>query len=590
MLLENKYLLKALNKSGYVILIKEYSKANKTRTLKYISPNAATIGMNVELLSKGMKLSEDYIFPGDREKVKKVIDDAINAKVKDYIHKYRMVGDDGQLYDVVNEVSITEGKDGNILLECYIRRKDNADKNERATDPISKKARDISNNEEEYKLLKQDEHLENAVNTFSKLSGLYCAYTDLDGRVLFAPSGPGAELGVFYDSFENPKYKQAYKELRDEVIESGESVIRKMISHPDGHLIASPIKNGSKVKGLWIVAAYTEEQNENLKKYYQDISSTAKFLSDYLGKKLSSEIEIAKSKGVGMKLREELDRQNIISTALSKINSNLYNSVNEVVEETLREVCEQLNLSEAFVYTRSKHNKNDYKIRSYWNITGESADQDLADTISTNIFIVEDSFKSNEGIYLVDNVNYTKETKLSIMRYNFKAIVGYPLFFRGKINGAAFFAEDRNERVFSSEELRFLKSISLVIQNMMESAFGDDNIRNVNKHLLETYNNFEVAVFVRDTHTGEVLFSNNKMNELMGRDFVGGDSHEIIHDLHDKFDNMTGMRTSFTQEKITNWRSFIQKFDQIMDITEIRMEWLDGEPASLIILRKANDL
>ena len=126
---------------------------------------------------------------------------------------------------------------------------------------------------------------------------------------------------------------------------------------------------------------------------------------------------------------------------------------------------------------------------------------------------------------------------------------------------------------------------------MLENAEGDDNIRKVNKHLIETYNNFKVGVFIRDAYSGEVLFSNAKMNEMLGYDFKGGDSRVILTDLHDRYDNITGMRKPFiTKEKVVNWRSYIQRLDDIMDITEVQIEWLKGEPASLIILRKAKDL
>jgi hypothetical protein len=124
----------------------------------------------------------------------------------------------------------------------------------------------------------------------------------------------------------------------------------------------------------------------------------------------------------------------------------------------------------------------------------------------------------------------------------------------------------------------------------LENAEGDDNIRNVNKHLIETYNNFTVGIFVRDAYSGEILFSNKVMNQMMDRDFVGGNSREIITDLHDRYDDTTGMRKAFiTRDRVNSWRSYIKRFDSIMDITEISIEWLNGEPASLIVLRDAKD-
>lgn len=591
MLFENKYLLKAVSKSGYVVIIKEYISEEDRFDLKYISPNASALGMNVELINKGLKLTDDYIYPEDREKVKAVIRDAAMAKVKDYVHSYRMVGDNGEVYNVTNEVCISDGKDGNIILECYITKKQDEKEHKKRHDIFSKKHKQNDNTEEAFELIKNDEKIENAIAAFSNISGLYSVYVDMEGKMVFKPTGPEMNLGVFYDAIENPKSKEFFYKHREKIIETGEPVIASMMPPEDGSVFGAPIRQNDRIIAIWIIAAYSKEENARLKKYYQDFCDLAELISDYVEKKLAAEIEIAKTKGVGAKLREELAGQNIITNALSKINSNLYNSVNEVIEETLGDVCTHLNLGEAFIYTRSKHNVKEYKVRNYWNITGRQPDSDLLETLSVNMYIVEQNIKNGGGIHLVDNANYTRETKLSIMRYNLKAIVAYPIYVKGKLNGVVFFGEDRNERVFSKEELRFLKSISLIIQNMVENAVGDDNIRNVNKHLIETYNNFDVGVFVRDAYSGEVLFSNKKMNELVGCDFLGMDSRMLINDLHDRFDGISTMRKPFiTSEKVVNWRSYIEKLDEIMDITEIKMEWLDGEPASLIILRKANDL
>ena len=591
MIFENKYLLKALSKSGYVVIIKVYNREEEKATLKYISPNASIIGMNADMIIKGLKLTEDYIYPEDREKVKALMMDAIDCKAKDYYQRYRIVGDDGEIYNIGNEMSISTEKDGNIVLEYYISRVDETNENKKKFETPPKKQKKIENVEEGFELLKKDEVMENAMKAFSNITGLYSAYVDIDGKMIFNPTGPGAHLGVFYDAFENPEYHTNFEEMKKEILEANEPITYSSKIASGGNLMAAPIRMSGMVTGIWIVAAFSIEENVKFKQYYSDLCNLSLFMSDYVNKKISTEIEIAKTKGVGAKLRNELAGQNIISNALSKINSSLYDSVNSVIEETLEDVCTHLNLAISFVYTRSKHNSKEYKIRNFFDIMGRQPDSDLLETLAGNMYIVEQNIKNGGGMHLVDNANYTRESKLSIMRYNMKAVIAYPIYLKGKLNGVVFFCEDRNERVFSKEELRFLKSITLVVQNMIENAVGDDNIRNVNKHLIETYNNFDVGVFVRDAYSGEVLFANKKMNELMGYDFYGTDSRVIISDLHDRFDNIETMRKPFmTNEKVVKWRSYIEKLDSIVDITEIKMEWLDGEPASLIILRKANEI
>ena len=290
------------------------------------------------------------------------------------------------------------------------------------------------------------------------------------------------------------------------------------------------------------------------------------------------------------KLLEELTRQSIVTDALSKINSKLIDTVDQVVEETLRNVGINMGIDKAALYTLDGNTKN-YVLRSFWNASGEVPGEDLLSTLPDNMYMVEKLIIEGDGSYVADNSNQSEADKLLLMKYGVKAVVAHPIDLGDKLYGILFLAESSAERVWTSDELRFTNNIAVVIKNMLENAVGDDNIRNVNKHLIETYNNFNVAIFVRDAYSGEVLFSNKKMNELMGCDFTGHDSRELITDLHDKFDNLDGVRKPFiTKDRVVNWRRYIQKLDDIMDITEISIEWLSGESASLIIMRKAKDL
>lgn len=275
---------------------------------------------------------------------------------------------------------------------------------------------------------------------------------------------------------------------------------------------------------------------------------------------------------------------------MSKINSKLIDTVDLTIEETLRNVGINMGLDRAALYTIDGSTKS-YLLRSFWNANGEVPGDELITTLPDRMYMVEQFIAEGEGSYIADNSNQTEDSKLLLMKYGVKAVISYPIELGNKLYGILFLAESSGERVWTADELRFTNNIAVVIQNMLENAVGDDNIRNVNKHLIETYNNFNVAIFVRDAHSGEVLFSNKKMNELMGCDFTGHDSRELITDLHDKFDNLDGVRKPFiTKERVVNWRRYIQRLDNIMDITEISMEWLSGEAASLIILRKAKDL
>ncbi|MBE5932340.1 MAG: GAF domain-containing protein [Lachnospiraceae bacterium] len=599
MVLENKYLRKAIQKAGYVIIVKTCHINERKSQLEYVSPNATMLGMNIEMLNKGMKLSEDYIHPQDREKVIKTVLEAVQNNVEDYTHEYRMVGDDGKLYYVSNEISVSDVTDGFFKVEFYIKditdsragEKVTADAEKRVARTFKRTQQNAVNiSKEKIDDLITDDKVKLMMETFTKLTGLYSVFVDVEGRIVFPPTGPATNLGDFYDLFEKPAYKEYYKHIKQTVLENDAPTILDREEGGIGKISAVPIKIGDELKGIWMVGSYTKEETEKLRTVYDSHWEIANMISEDLRMTIAIDIESTKSKGAGKKLLDELTRQSIVSDAMSKINSKLIDTADQVIEETLRNVGINMGIDKAGLYTIDNSTKN-YVLRSYWDASGEVPGKNLLSTLPDNMYMVEKLIRDGDGSYVADNANQTEANKLLFMKYGVKAVIAYPIELGDKLYGILFLAESSAERVWTSDELRFTYNIAVVIQNMLENAVGDDNIRNVNKHLIETYNNFNVAIFVRDAHSGEVLFSNKKMNELMGGDFTGHDSRELITDLRDKFDNLDGVRKPFiTKERVVNWRRYIQRLDNIMDITEISIEWLSGEAASLIILRKAKDL
>lgn len=630
MVVENKYLRRALAKAGYVVLVKNYNLNEKTCKLSYISPNASELGMNVEMLNKGMKLTEDYIFPEDRGKVISNVRNAIDSKVHDYVHTYRMVGDDAVLYNVSSEIVLEWEAEGIATIECYIRKVDLEEQEKSASVFTAASASPTLNYQNDFSVQKYGYYNQDATSTpyqsagagmsasfadvnnryaeadkyfmgdesrklsgmmkgFAELAELYSVFVSSEGKIVFSPTGPATNLGDFYDLFEKPEYKEYYKYIKQVTIEKNEPLLLEREEGGLGKISAAPIRLENEIRGFWILGSYTQEETDKLASVMTLQWQMSDFISDYLNRCRVIEIEAAKAKGAGVKLREELARQSIINSALSKMNSKLVNTVEHVVDETIRDVGLHLEAGKVFFYTIGKNRQ--YELRNYWDVAGESADDSIVLTLPSRMYTIEDEINRGEDFFIVDNANnLTEQTKLNLMRYNFKAVMVYPIYMNDKLHGMMFFAETKTERVWTKEERRFAQSVTLLIQNMLENAEGDGNIRTVNKHLIETYNNFNVGVFVRDAHTGEVLFSNARMNEMLGYDFTGGDCKSILTDLHDRFDNITGMRKPFiTKEKVVNWRSYIKTFDDIMDITEIQIEWLEGEEASLIILRKAKE-
>ena len=592
MVIENKYLRKAIEKTKYIVLVKRYIIDMPGSSLVYVSPNASEIGMNVEMLNKGMKLSEDYIYPSDREMVMKTIHNAIDNRVQDYVHEYRMVGDDGVLRQVrVNIcIEVVSEEENTYEVEFYIR-DISAEKEEEKQAEI-KRAIEEPNRRMQIShtgMIPQIQKMEMIMSGFSQLTNLYSVFVDENGKVESTPVGPATDLGDFYDLFETPTYKEFFKTMKEEVLAEMKPHIFDREEGGYGKLAMAPIFVGDNLQGFWVLGSYTPDETEHLEEIYELHWTTAELVSDFLLQSYNSIVESAKSRGAGKKLREELARQSIVNNALSKINSKLSEDVEQVIGETLREVALHMDLDRMFLYTFDKDNPKAFSLRSYFDVSGEMPSDDILTLLPERLYLVVDAIKRGNGCCMLDRTNMTQRDVINLMRYNFRAEIAYPIYLEGRLYGILIFAESKSERIWTKEELRFSQSISLLIQNMLENADGDDNVRNVNKHLIETYNSFHEGIFIRDLYTGYVFFSNKALNDMLGYDLTGGDSRKILKNLRDKFEHMDGVRKDIAGRKITNWCSYVPALDEIMDITEVPIEWLQGGAATMIIMKKAKD-
>lgn len=605
MVIENKYLRKAIEKTKYIVLVKRYIIDMPGSSLVYVSPNASEIGMNVEMLNKGMKLSEDYIYPSDREMVMKTIHNAIDNRVQDYVHEYRMVGDDGVLRQVrVNIcIEVVSEEENTYEVEFYIR-DISAEKEEEKQAEI-KRAIEEPNRRMQISptgslviskldnpgMIPQIQRMEMIMSGFSQLTNLYSVFVDENGKVESTPVGPATDLGDFYDLFETPTYKEFFKTMKEEVLAEMKPHIfdREEGGYGKLAMAPAPIFVGDNLQGFWVLGSYTPDETEHLEEIYELHWTTAELVSDFLLQSYNSIVESAKSRGAGKKLREELARQSIVNNALSKINSKLSEDVEQVIGETLREVALHMDLDRMFLYTFDKDNPKAFSLRSYFDVSGEMPSDDILTLLPERLYLVVDAIKRGNGCCMLDRTNMTQRDVINLMRYNFRAEIAYPIYLEGRLYGILIFAESKSERIWTKEELRFSQSISLLIQNMLENADGDDNVRNVNKHLIETYNSFHEGIFIRDLYTGYVFFSNKALNDMLGYDLTGGDSRKILKNLRDKFEHMDGVRKDIAGRKITNWCSYVPALDEIMDITEVPIEWLQGGAATMIIMKKAKD-
>ena len=582
---EFDYIARALSEQGTVVIVQRFSFAGQLlrRSIKYVSDNAEMIGMNKSAIMSGLRLPVDYVHPQDREAFTETIVAARESGV-DFSYSLRMVGDNGKLYNVEARVIFLSVSESEAEVEYLFN---NADRKEDHIENIDKK---ISEEIAEEKKAKGDAERvmdvlaeNNLAEFFQNIScafNLYSSIVDEKGRILTRPVGPEGFLGDFYDLFERPHYRELFRRLKKRVQDEKEPFISDMGNgNPDNIISAAPIYVEDRYVATWLLCAYDKKQAEDLKIIYKKQWDIADNVSTYMVKINTSVQKAEKLKKLEEDIEKKIRQKEIISDAIMKISDGM-TGISALFEAAGNEMkVDYIALfgltspdSETFEYKRAwfSHGRNKTVIDSTWN---------------TRRYAEEYNIIKKKGSLIIDHTNMTNRIRVGIFHGNVRAVMIFPVIIDGQDVAYIVFCENQAERSWTENDIAFAKEVTDAASRIIRFTSGEESVDQANKTLLNIYNYLSVGVFIKDDQSGRVIFSNRTMNNMLGFDFTGGDSRILV--------NSSGNTMVFGEKedrnKVTNWRKYIDSLVKIVDITEIRIKWLNGEPASVYIVRPVEE-
>lgn len=440
-----------------------------------------------------------------------------------------------------------------------------------------------TNEDTEFKKLAESMKIPKIMEAFSMISSLYSVFVNLDGQIVFAPTGPATNLGDFYDLFEKPEYKEYYKHIKEATLNSDEPVIVEREEGGVGRLLGAPVTVLGDIKGLWILGSYTVEESEKLKEIADNHLELAKIISDYFEKSIS--IISESEDGANYLIRKESTRQKIINDAIVRAYDKNITS-NENLELTFKDVLKIMHLDVVAYYCEGSG-------------TGESTPTVLVSRedveVSSEITNAKPAIRAQllkilrnyQDRVVVDGNHRDATAVATIAKFGLKSVVVEPLFDEDHVFGMLVFGSIRKERNWSDIEIEFVRAVKLALQGTILRKKNTSEGFHFGGELVEIFEGFKSIAYVRNAETGEILYSNKRYIEAFGYDPKGIDSRTFLMDSHDKYNYMDGMRNTVdNSSKISKMTKYIAKLDQIMDITEIPMIW-KGIPANLVILNKS---
>lgn len=588
---QTSYIMSVMNRIKSFVVVLQIENGNPC--YKYITPNAKSMGLNIDAIRLGNKLMADYIHPQDRDRVMANTRSAIRLGKSDFEEEYRIVDDSGKVHWVKAQNSITQAQNNSYTVEIMVTDITDQRNLENSVVEAKKEFEDkisyIMNNHAPEGDARTEyfdaERWDELIKAFSEMSQLYSALIAPNGTQLIEPVGPTEHIGAFYDLFEKPQYKNSFKMLNEAILQNNVPVIMEMDDGiPESRICGAPVMIGEKHVATWIVCAYDEAAAKRLERIYKTQWKICTVLSEYSYNSKILQNEARRSKSVEMLLEEKIRRQKILTEALNAMEDDSNSSITAVMKQT----GEYLGIDVMVIYSKSEGRH--YECSYLWSEEqAMSAEEYIGEWQFGNTKIPYEYVKDVEYI-LVDEQHPNQEFQKIMADSPVQSFFAIPIKINDLVSGYLVMASTFKHKVWSEDDVEFSINIRNVLQGRLARIEGDGNLRTINKLLVDTYNHVKVGIFIRDAETGEVLFSNQPLNDMLGYDFTGKDSKILIKDLHDKFKGIGIVEKPFlTERKEVNWRSYIRQFDKIMDLSEVSMKWLDGRNASLVILRDVQE-
>lgn len=587
---ENAYLSNAVTKMKSVVLVKSYH-AGK-RTLKYISPNAGMVGMNVEALRKGYKLTEDYIYPDDRDGVIDSIYQAVANGVTDYLHTYRMVRDDGRVIWVENVVTINRVSDGEadvcFLLTDVTEQKNmeqelaaTAENELTATEIVSKPVfHNVDAAQLDKEMLKQFELM---AQTLSQNVSYYSVVVDTEGALVTTPAGPGKDIGQFYDLFERPQMKEEFVRLsgkaKEELLPQSASLsMNKM----NVHMVFAPLTVQNEVMAYWVLTSFAKDGDvvigSVIEQQWQLANAIAKCF--YAEEAVTTETRLRKLTEI--QLHKEQQERHVLQ--------DMIDIMVQQGEAGLGEICQKaalyLNISDIGIYVENKETE---KVEKYfsWDLTSDNPAFFDVMVMSVSEYKVLHNLLKDDKVVTADSTSTNLFLSELIRQTDMGNILFQAIEVADGIDGYVVFADKDKTHVFDRKDKHFIMSVTEIFGNIIFGRNKSSKMDILKEGVLDAYDHIRDAVFVKDNRTGDVIFANKAMDKLFGYSVVGMSAGDVVNDKLEQYRNMQGVRKRFiTNKKVTKWQSYLKELDQIMNIVEVRLDLSERMDCSIYILKK----
>ena len=424
--------------------------------------------------------------------------------------------------------------------------------------------------------LKEGGVLENLQRCFSKMTNVFLYCVDKDGFPLTDFCGKEEETArikelIDREQLQNMLTRLAESTLEDQAIET--------TAYPNLRLGTATVRTEGKPIISWVACGviFDEEDTEDYENAplegftslisERQLARTIDALRDMTDALIKERLSVVSAQAADRRsryLEKEMEEKLIRVQMLNRLIQIILEG-GELKENTLykclKTIGEFSELSIAAIYRAPKNNKR-IEMISKW----------CAKTVTWEIEETEDSvfapfFRAEKTLVLSCKSATGAKDRETMQALGLKAFILIPIETGVLEKTYVCFGVKEKDRVWELAEIRFLSDAAKILQYSMAGQNRSDLLGARWKNILE---HIGAAVCVRSLKTGDIIYTNSEMNSLFEKEPDAGDLNSLL---------------GLAVQAKGNREFYYAKQKRWFDLHYEEIEWVDGNPASLSILR-----
>lgn len=417
---------------------------------------------------------------------------------------------------------------------------------------------------------------------FCPANHVYCVCLDKNGKPLTEAYGSAEEKDYLNNRIAQDKWQSLMKKIKESCIED---VVEEEFEEDDLKMCGVAIRVGGELLACWVVHAVVTDCDtdqtifpEELKttttdRFFASLAFLESLTRQYFAIKLEESLAqeaFQQSKAAENRMETELHRNEVMTQIVGMLESE--RTFAEVGRDILELVCSYLDIECGSLYQVDKQG-NSIEMVVDWGF------QDANQKKIMNRMTEEEVPWANGNAYLISSdMVLPKKFETYFRRYRRKAGIYLPINVNGETNMYLAFEENRKERIWTPEEIKFVNDVKRIIRSILSRRISKNSLASSYASLEAILENIGSGVCVFNLAERKSMYTNQQFQKM----FEAFLDHHTMEEMIRKY--QTDSRFTKPHAEV-----YLNQLQAWYDIRVTNINWIDGKCVSLGVVNDVTD-